>query len=252
MKTLMRDDRRSHCSFARSIFRCLDKYRKVGQRVTLHYEGGSTRDAVVTEIEDLTKYNFPLEGSILLRDDTTGYDDDDRFIFHRFLTVAAENDAFPNERPISVSLKPDNPFKSAAIALGSMASLTGMKSAIVSIVTIFLLDAVDGAFSKFIDAYRPAFSPKVQRYLPLVGLWAANVLASVPINTLRFGWAYDETGESTVNPGVVAMLFLVMLAVYVRLHDDAAEDVFPLRSKVTIGIIGMSILVLSRALGILE
>lgn len=248
-----------------NVSSCSNKYGK-GQRVTLHYgkhtDDGivyrESRDAIVTEERSFDNQgwwdgeswrkaiNWELTklSNIELGSQSSG-----GYIAHKFLAVKAENEPFPNERPISASLKPDNPFKNAALALGSMASFTGMKSAIISIVTIFLLDAVDGAFSGFVDAYRPKFSTKVQRYVPLVGLWASNVLASVPINTLRFGWAYDERDESTVNPGVVATLFLVMLAVYVRLHDEASEDVFPLRSKVTVGIIGMSILVLFTGIG---
>lgn len=162
-----------------------------------------------------------------------------------FLTFDADPATpFPDAGVVErVSVVSESVWAGALNAAGSLASFTGMKSTIVTVATIFLLDAVDGIFNQFVAEYAKHFPKGARRYLPVVAFWASNVLASVPINTLRFGWAYANA-DSKVDVGVVAMVFMLLLAVYIKLHDKADEVVFPRKKKLLVGILAMAMLVL--------
>ena len=73
-----------------------------------------------------------------------------------------------------------------------------------------------------------------------MSFWAANVLGSVPINTLRYNWAYDN--NSSIDSGLICLIFLLLVAVYLRLHTDEDEKIFSKKSKTTIVLLGLAVL----------
>jgi len=142
------------------------------------------------------------------------------------------------------------PTLSASLgALQYFALPIGTRSAIISVLTVFLLDATSGAIDEFVLPVATALPEAAARYLPVLSMWLASVLASVPVNVLRFDWAYRDT-KPDVSDGVVCLAFLLMSAVYMRLHRDGGDDEanFPKRSKATLALLGLVIVVFYTAL----
>ena len=129
-------------------------------------------------------------------------------------------------------------------SLGYFRSLVGMRAAVVSVLSVYLLSVTDDALLAFVRPYAPLY-PKTERFLPLLSLWMSSVFASLPINALRFGWAYKQVGApSEISTSLVSLVFLLLTAVFLKLHAEGDEATFPLRSKTIVSMLGMALVVL--------
>ena len=115
-----------------------------------------------------------------------------------------------------------------------------LKSAAVSLMTLFLLSSVERAVNKVFTAQSSS------RYLPLVGLFVANILGSTPINMIRFGWAYTDDersnyGQTRISTNFIILLFLLLSAFYLGVPEK--KQVFPDKAKILMAMAGLTLLV---------
>ena len=116
-----------------------------------------------------------------------------------------------------------------------------IKSAAVSLMTLFLLSTVERAVNKVITNDGKVKS----RFWPLLGLFVANILGSTPINMVRFGWAYTTDEHSTtdkLSTNFVILLFLLLSAFYVGIPNK--DDPFPNTIKIIMVLAGLCLLVI--------
>jgi hypothetical protein len=64
------------------------------------------------------------------------------------------------------------------------------------------------------------------RYVGLVAFAVTGVLASIPTNTVRFGWAYRSRRDETVRTGLVVLVYTLTSVVYMTYTstDDRSRD----------------------------
>jgi len=138
-------------------------------------------------------------------------------------------------RPISFKLIKRTVWESVAYALTYLVDVKGVRSAIVTVMTLFLLDTVGSSIDDFVS---PKTSPSV--IVSTLTFMATNVLASIPVNALRFKWAYSN--NNTIDDSFIALVFLLLTAVYLRSHrQDQDEAVFRKTSKTTIALLGLTL-----------
>ena len=114
-----------------------------------------------------------------------------------------------------------------------------IKSAAVSLMTLFLLSTIEKAINGVI------VKDSKNKYLPLLGLLVANILGSTPINMVRFGWAYtsDERVEGEkLSTNFVILLFLLLSAFYIGVPSKC--DPFPNSAKIFMVLSGLCLLVI--------
>ena len=121
-------------------------------------------------------------------------------------------------------------------------------SAIVSCITIFTADVTFHALVSLIAPAGSRVYPSVRRYLPVLAMWATNVLGCIPINSMRFGWAYATSREQTLDDALAALVYLLTGGVFLRLHRS--DDVESMRfvDKGVVFVVGLFFLALMSCL----
>lgn len=136
-------------------------------------------------------------------------------------------------------------FASSWNAIQYIMGIIGMRAMIVSLMSVFLLDSTERALDGYVSSYETSVPQSLRRYLPLLTLWFTSVFAALPINLLRFGWAYKPFGVQTeVTTSLVCLIFLLLSSVYLRNHTDEDEMILPRKTKTYTVLIGLCLLCL--------
>jgi len=141
----------------------------------------------------------------------------------------------------------------ATKAVAYVRDVVGTRAVIVSVLSLFMASGIDKGITKFVQGFSSEFNDNGKRFLPLLVLWMSSAFASLPINTLRFGWAYKQLGnKSEISTTLVSVIFILVTAMFLQLHREEDDKRFPFVSKSIVAIIGLTLLVLLNNIPDLE
>lgn len=152
--------------------------------------------------------------------------------------------AFVGEAQCTFALVPKSFGASVSTLFGYLVSATAMRSAVVSCITIFTADVTMRALSSFVSPFERRVYPSLRRFLPVLTFWITNVLGCIPINSLRFGWAYATERDRTLDDALAALVYLLTGTIFLRLHSGDETDSMRIVDKGVVFVSGLFILAL--------
>lgn len=137
------------------------------------------------------------------------------------------------ELPLNAYVETFQPLRVIQTTMLEFGNPRVVRSMVVSLATVFMLSSFNKTMQPIIDKTR-------SRFAEVLMFWVTSSLASIPVNTLRFGWAYVDHGVTKVSTGIVALVYLLVYATYLNGHALRDEITFSRRSKLIIGVLGLA------------